>query len=195
MVILSKGEKVSLSKAAEGSGVGGGMTRIQCGLGWDIQKYDGASDFDLDASIFMCGANGKVPDEKYFVYFRNLKAPGVEHMGDNKTGVGDGDDEVIRVDLSAVPAEIEKIAFTVTIYDADVRRQNFGMVSNAYIRVLDAVSGTELIKYDLGEDYSVETSIIAGELYRHNGEWKFNALGSGFAGGLAALCKNFGLNV
>lgn len=190
-VNLTKGEKVSLSKAAGSTG----LTNIQCGLGWDIQKYDGGLEFDLDSSIFMCDANGKVTDSKYFVFYSNTKAPGVEHMGDNKTGLGDGDDEVIKVDLSKVPEEIQKISFAVTIYDADVRHQNFGMVSNAYIRILDATTNTEFIRYDLGEDYSVETAIVVGELYKNNGEWKFNAIGSGFAGGLAALCKNYGIDV
>lgn len=195
MVVLTKGEKISLSKAGETSGVGGGLTKLICGLGWDINKYDGSADFDLDASIFMCNAAGKVPADKYFVFYGNLKAPGVEHIGDNRTGVGDGDDEVIKVDLAEVPAEIEKIAFTVTIYDADKRHQNFGMVSNAYIRMVDQASNTEIIKFDLGEDYSVETSLVVGELYKHNGEWKFNAKGAGFAGGLAALCADYGVNV
>jgi tellurium resistance protein TerD len=145
----------------------------------------------------MVGANGKCPTEKDFVFYGNLVHPSeaVKHMGDNLTGEGEGDDEQIHVDLTKIPANIEKIAFTVTIYDADVRRQNFGQVSNAFIRIVDEATDTELIRYDLGEDFSIETAIVVGELYRHNGEWKFNAIGSGFQGGLAALCGHYGIEV
>lgn len=190
-VNLSKGQKVSLTKGNPG------LSKIVVGLGWDTNKYDGGFDFDLDAAAFLLGANGKVTSDADFVFYGNLKhaSGAVEHMGDNLTGDGDGDDEQIKVNLSAVPANIEKIGFTVTIYDAETRRQNFGQVSNAYIRIFDEVSNTELIRYDLGEDFSVETAVVVGEMYRNNGEWKFNAIGSGFNGGLYALCKNYGVNV
>ena len=190
-VSLSKGQKVDLTKGNPG------LSKLIVGLGWDTNKYDGGSDFDLDASAFLCGENGKVLSDSDFVFYGNLKhsSASVEHTGDNLTGEGDGDDEVIKVDLSKVPANISKISFTVTIYEADSRRQNFGQVSNAYIRIADEITGSELIRYDLGEDFSIETAIVVGELYRNNGEWKFNAIGSGFQGGLRALCSNYGVNV
>lgn len=190
-VNLSKGQKVSLTKGNPG------LSKIVVGLGWDTNKYDGGFDFDLDAAAFLLGANGKVTSDADFVFYGNLKhgSGAVEHMGDNLTGDGEGDDEQIKVNLSAVPANIEKIGFTVTIYDAEARKQNFGQVSNAYIRIFDEASNTELIRYDLGEDFSVETAVVVGEMYRNNGEWKFNAIGSGFQGGLFALCKNYGVNV
>ena len=145
----------------------------------------------------MLGANGKCPTEKEFVFYSNLEhsSGSVKHMGDNLTGEGEGDDEQILVDLAKIPSNIDKVAFTVTIYDSDVRRQNFGQVSNAYIRIVDESTGQELIHYDLGEDFSIETAIVVGELYRHNNEWKFNAIGSGFQGGLAALCGHYGIEV
>ncbi len=145
----------------------------------------------------MLGENGKCPTEKEFVFYGNLEHPteAVKHMGDNLTGEGEGDDEQIQIDLTKIPANIAKIAFTVTIYDAEVRRQNFGQVSNSFIRIVDESTGRELIKYDLGEDFSIETAVVVGELYRHNGEWKFNAIGSGFQGGLAALCAHYGIEV
>lgn len=190
-VNLSKGQKVSLTKGNPG------LSKIVVGLGWDTNKYDGGFDFDLDAAAFLLGANGKVTSDADFVFYGNLKhgSGAVEHMGDNLTGDGDGDDEQIKVNLSTVPANIEKIGFTVTIYDAETRKQNFGQVSNAYIRIFDEASNTELIRYDLGEDFSIETAVVVGEMYRNNGEWKFNAIGSGFQGGLEALCKNYGVNV
>lgn len=190
-VSLSKGQKVDLTKGNPG------LSKIIVGLGWDTNKYDGGADFDLDASAFLCGESGKVNADSDFIFYSNLKhsSGAVEHTGDNLTGEGDGDDEVIKVNLSLVPANISKIAFTVTIYEAESRHQNFGQVSNAYIRIVDETSGAELIRYDLGEDFSIETAIVVGELYRNNGEWKFNAIGSGFQGGLHALCQNFGVNV
>lgn len=190
-VSLSKGQKVDLTKGNPG------LSKLIVGLGWDTNKYDGGADFDLDASAFLCGENGKVLSDGDFVFYSNLKhsSGAVEHTGDNRTGEGDGDDEVINVDLSLVPANINKIDFTVTIYESESRHQNFGQVSNAYIHIVDQASGTELIRYDLGEDFSIETAIVVGEIYRHNGEWKFNAIGSGFQGGLKALCQNFGVNV
>ena len=190
-VSLKKGQKVDLTKG------NAGLTKIFIGLGWDTNKYDGGHDFDLDASAFLTGDSGKVQSDADFVFYGNLKhvSGSVEHTGDNLTGVGEGDDEVINVDLSKIPANVAKIAFTVTIHDAGARGQNFGMVSNAFIRVVNANSAVELIRYDLGEDYSVETAVVVAELYRNGTEWKFNAIGSGFAGGLGALCKNFGVNV
>ena len=180
---LSKGQKVDLTKG------NASLKHIMVGLGWDVNAFDSGADFDLDASAFMCGANGKCPTEKEFVFYGNLEHPSgaVKHQGDNLTGEGDGDDEQIFVDLKAIPESVDKIAFTVTIYEAQERRQNFGQVSNAYIRIVDEDTNQELIRYDLGEDFSIETAIVVGELYRHNGEWKFNAIGSGFQGGLAAL--------
>lgn len=191
-VSLSKGGKISLQKAA-GEGAAP-LTKLMVGLGWDPLKFDGGAEFDLDAAVFMVGEDGKT-QETGFIFYNQPKGPGVEHTGDNKTGDGDGDDEVINVTLADIPANIQKLAFTVTIHEADVRNQNFGMVNNSYIRIVNAVTGEEFIRYDLGEDYSTETAIVVGEIYRHNGEWKFNAVGSGYAGGLAALAKSFGLDV
>lgn len=188
---LSKGQKVDLTKG------NAALKHIMVGLGWDVNAFDSGADFDLDASAFMCGANGKCPTEKEFVFYGNLEHPSgaVKHQGDNLTGEGEGDDEQIFVDLKAIPESVDKIAFTVTIYEAQERRQNFGQVSNAYIRIVDEDTNQELIRYDLGEDFSIETAIVVGELYRHNGEWKFNAIGSGFQGGLAALCGHYGIQV
>ena len=190
-VSLRKGQKVDLTKGNPN------LTKVLIGLGWDTNKYDGGHDFDLDAAAFLLGANGKVTSDADFVFYNQLKHPSgsVEHMGDNLTGEGEGDDEEIKVDLSKVPQNIEKIDFTVTIYEAVERKQSFGQVENAYIRVVDDLTGKELIRYDLGEDFSVETAVVVGELYRHGGEWKFNAIGSGFEGGLASLGKNYGVNV
>ncbi len=190
-VNLSKGQKVDLTKGNPG------LSKIVVGLGWDTNKYDGGFDFDLDASAFLCGDNGKVFSDQDFIFYSNLKHSSgcVCHTGDNTTGTGTGDDEVIQVDLSLVPDNISRIAFTVTIYDADTRHQNFGQVSNAYIHIIDQTTGTEIIRYDLGEDFSIETAVVVGEIYRYNNEWKFNAIGSGFSGGLYALCQNFGVNV
>lgn len=187
---LSKGQKVSLSKGNPG------LKKIMVGLGWDVNAFDSGADFDLDASAFLAGANGKCPSDKEFIFYGNLEhvSGSVKHMGDNLTGGGDGDDEQIEVDLTMVPANIEKIAFTVTIYEADRRRQNFGQVSNAFCRIVDMNTGTEIVRYDLGEDFSIETAVVVGELYRHNGEWKFNAIGSGFQGGLLALCGHYGID-
>ena len=187
---LTKGQKVSLTKGNPG------LKKIMVGLGWDVNQFDTGADFDLDASVFLAGANGKCPTEKEFIFYGNLEhaSGAVKHMGDNLTGEGDGDDEQIEVDLSLVPANIEKIAFTVTIYDAENRHQNFGQVSNAYCRIVDENTNEELIRFDLGEDFSIETAVVVGELYKHNGEWKFNAIGSGFPGGLAALCGHYGID-
>lgn len=188
---LSKGQKVDLTKTNPG------LKSIMVGLGWDVNAFDTGAAFDLDACAFMLDDSGKTPTENEFIFYGNLEhnSGSVKHMGDNLTGDGDGDDEQISIDLANVPANISRIAFTVTIYDADVRGQNFGQVSNSFIRIVDNMTGTELIRYDLGEDFSIETAVVVGELYRHNGEWKFNAIGSGFQGGLAALCAHFGIQV
>ena len=188
---LTKGQKVDLTKGNPS------LKKLMVGLGWDTNRYDGGADFDLDAAAFLLGADGRVPVDADFVFYGNLKhnSGSVEHMGDNLTGEGDGDDEQILVDLSKVPANIEKIAFTVTIYEAEQRKQNFGQVSNSFIRIVDEEKNQEIVRYDLGEDFSIETAVVVGELYRHNGEWKFNAIGSGFQGGLAALCGHYGIEV
>ncbi len=188
---LSKGQKVDLTKGNPG------LKNVMVGLGWDVNAFDSGADFDLDAAAFMLGSNGKCLTEKEFVFYGNLEHPSgsIKHMGDNLTGEGDGDDEQIEVNLADIPSNIDKIAFTVTIYDAEVRRQNFGQVSNAYIRLVNVDTNEEIIRYDLGEDFSIETAVVVGEIYRHNGEWKFNAIGSGFQGGLAALCEHYGIEV
>ena len=190
-VNLKKGQKVDLTKSNPG------LSRIVVGLGWDVNRYDGGYDFDLDASAFMLGANGKVQRDSDFVFYGNAADPSgaVKYGGDNKTGEGEGDDEQVFVNLQGIPANVEKVDFTVTIYEAAERRQNFGQVNNAYVRIVDEATGAELIRYDLEEDFSIETAVVVGEIYRHNGEWKFNAIGSGFQGGLEALCVNYGVNV
>ena len=187
---LSKGQKVDLTKSNPG------VKTFLVGLGWDVNAFDSGTAFDLDACAFLAGEDGKCPTEKEFVFYGNLKhaSGGVEHMGDNLTGAGEGDDEQIKIDIEKIPANISKIAFTVTIHEAEARKQNFGQVSNAYIRVMDE-GGSELIRYDLGEDFSIETAVVVGELYRNGAEWKFNAIGSGFQGGLAALCGHYGISV
>lgn len=190
-VSLSKGQKVDLTKTNPG------LTKVVVGLGWDTNKYDGGNDFDLDSSVFLLGENGKVTTESDFVFYNNPSGGNgaVVHTGDNRTGAGDGDDEQVKINLSAVPANVQRIAFTITIHEAEKRSQNFGQVSNAYARIFNEESGQELIRYDLGEDFSIETALVVGELYRHNGEWKFSAIGSGYQGGLAALATDFGLQV
>lgn len=189
-ISLGKGQNVSLSKEAPG------LTKVLVGLGWDARATDG-QDFDLDASAFLQGASGKVRSDADFIFYNQPKSSdgSVEHTGDNKTGAGDGDDESLKVDLAGVPADVQKIAFCVTIHEAEGRRQNFGMVHNAYVRLLNAADGKEVARYDLSEDASIETAMIFAELYRHNGEWKFKAIGQGFAGGLGPLARNFGVNV
>ncbi len=189
-ISLSKGGNVSLSKEAPA------MTKVLIGLGWDARSTDGA-DFDLDASVFMLTAASKVRSDADFIFYNQLTSTcgSVEHTGDNKTGSGDGDDEAVKVQLPNVPADIAKLAFSVTIHDADARRQNFGMVSNAYMRVVNEDTGVEVARFDLTEDASTETAMIFGELYRHNGEWKFKAVGQGYAGGLAAMARQFGVDV
>lgn len=190
-ISLSKGEKISLTKEAPG------LNNILVGLGWDTNRYDGGFDFDLDASVFLLGENKKVTSDSDLIFFNNKKhsSGSVEHMGDNRTGEGEGDDEIIKIDLSKVPSNIHRIAFTVTIYDALTRKQNFGQVENSYIRIVNPDSDEEIVRYDLGEDFSIENAVVVGELYRHNNEWKFNAIGSGFENNLEGLCANFGINL
>jgi len=187
---LSKGQNLSLSKTEPG------LTRIVIGLGWDPRATDG-QDFDLDASLFMLGESGKVRSDADFIFY-NQKMSGcgsVEHTGDNRTGAGEGDDEQVKVDLSRVPADVMRLSVAVTIHDAEARRQSFGQVANAFIRIVNEASGSEIVRYDLSEDYSTETAMIFGEVYRHAGEWKFKAVGQGYAGGLRALCNQFGINI
>ena len=189
-VSLSKGGNVSLSKEAPG------LRAVLVGLGWDVRTTTGA-DFDLDASALMVGQNGKILSDAHFVFFNNLTSPdgSVEHTGDNLTGAGEGDDEQLLVDLTKVPAECARIVFPVSIYEADSRQQSFGQVRNAFIRVVNSDGGAELTRYDLSEDASTETAMIFGELYRHSGEWKFRAVGQGYAAGLAGIARDFGVNV
>lgn len=189
-VSLSKGQNVSLSKTDPS------LKKVLIGLGWDARATDGA-DFDLDASVFITGENGKVISDNHFVFYNNLRSPcgSVEHTGDNLTGDGDGDDESIIVDLTAVPANIKSIFITVTIHDAEARRQNFGQVSDAFIRLVNHESDEEVVRFDLSEDYSTETAMVFGEVYRYNSEWKFRAIGQGYSGGLYALCQQYGVNV
>jgi len=190
-ISLAKGQKIDLTKGNEG------LKNVMFGLGWNVNKYDGESQFDLDVSAFLLGANGKVTGEKDFIFYNQPShvSGGVIYSGDNRTGEGDGDDETIKVDLSKIPSDIEKVVFVVTIDQAAERLQNFGMVNNSYIRGVDETNGTELFKYELDEDYSIETALVVGELYRRGTEWKFSAVGSGYQGGLAAICGNYGLNV
>lgn len=190
-VCLQKGQKVSLTKDNPG------LSNVVVGLGWDVNAFDTGAAFDLDASAFLLTDTGKVAASEDFVFYGNVKDPSgsVQYMGDNKTGAGDGDDEQIKINLSTIPANISKITFTATIYDAEARRQNFGQVNNAYIRIYNEATGEEMLRYDLGEDFSIETAVVFGELYKNGAEWKFNAIGSGYQGGLAALCGSFGVEV
>jgi tellurium resistance protein TerD len=190
MVSLAKGGNVSLSKEAPG------LTAVAVGLGWDVRVTTGA-DFDLDASALMLGSHGKVLSDQHFVFFNNLTSPDgtVEHTGDNLTGEGEGDDEVIKVNLAALPPEVDRVVFPVSIYDADARRQSFGQVSNAYIRVVNEANGQEITRFDLSEDASTETAMVFGELYRRGPEWKFRAIGQGYASGLAGIARDYGVNV
>ena len=189
-VSLQKGQKVSLTKGNPG------LKKVVVGLGWDVNQFDTGGDFDLDAAAFLLTDSGKVSRQEDFIYFGNLTHPSgsVQHMGDNLTGAGEGDDEQIRVDLSKVPEHITKIAFTVTIYEPEQRRQNFGQINNAFIRIYNEDTGEEMLRYDLGEDFSIETAAVFGEVYKNGGEWKFNAIGSGYQGGLKALCTQYGID-
>ena len=187
---LSKGQNLSLSKTDPG------LKKIIIGLGWDPRATDGQK-FDLDASVFLLAENGKVRSEADFIFYNQLKSGcgSVEHTGDNRDGEGDGDDETIKVDLSGVPPDVQRLAITVTIDEAAYRRQSFGQVGNAFIRVVNDDTSAELVRYDLSEDYSTETAMIFGEIYRNGNEWKFKAVGQGYAGGLKAMCDQFGINI
>jgi tellurium resistance protein TerD len=189
-VSLSKGGNVSLTKQAPG------LTAVTVGLGWDVRTTTGA-DFDLDASAIMCSSAGRVLSDQHFVFFNNLNSPdgSVQHQGDNLTGEGEGDDEQVNVNLTAVPAECDKIVFPVSIYDAETRGQTFGQVSNAFIRVVNQAGGAELTRFDLSEDASTETAMVFGELYRHGTEWKFRAVGQGYSSGLRGIALDYGVNV
>jgi tellurium resistance protein TerD len=189
-VSLSKGGNVSLSKEAPG------LKKVLVGLGWDARATDGAA-FDLDASAFILAESGKVRSDSDFIFYNNAKSADgtVEHTGDNKTGAGEGDDEAVKVNLASLTADVNKIAFTVTIHEADIRKQSFGMVSSAYIRVVNDENGTEIARYDLSEDASTETAMVFGEIYRSGSDWKFRAVGQGFAGGLGPLASSYGVNI
>lgn len=189
-ISLTKGGNVNLSKEAPN------LTNMAVGLGWNPRATDGQA-FDLDAVAFLVNESGKVRADADFIFFNNLKSAdgSVEHTGDNRTGEGDGDDEIIKVDLSKVPADVSKVVFCAVIYEGQARNQNFGQVANAYIRIVNTQGGAEVARYDLSEDSSTETAMIFGELYKNNGEWKFRAVGQGFAGGLGPLAASYGVAV
>lgn len=189
-ISLSKGQRIDLTKTNPG------LTKVVVGLGWDINRYSGGKDFDLDASAFLLREDGKARNEDDFVFYNNKAGGGgsVVHSGDNRTGAGDGDDEQIVIDFSKVPAHVHRIGITVTIYDYESRGQNFGQVSNAFVRVVDASGDREVLRFDLGEEFSTETAVVFCEFYRYGADWKFQAIGSGFTGGLGALCRNYGLD-
>ena len=188
---LSKGQRIDLTKNDPT------LQKIVIGLGWDVKSFDGGQDFDLDASIFLLDESGKCRNELDFIFYNNLQSQdgSVIHTGDNRTGEGEGDDEQIKIDLAKVPSDVSRIAITVTIHDAEVRRQNFGQIANAFVRLVNEDTDVETLRFDLGEDFSIETAVVFCELYRHSGDWKFNAIGSGYQGGLAALVNAYGLNV
>ena len=190
-VSLTKGQRVDLTKGRPS------LRKILIGLGWDINEYDGEEDFDLDASVYMLKDNGKVGSDDDFIFYGNLehKTKCIVHTGDNRTGEGNGDDEVIKVNLDKIPSDYTKLSVVVTIYDAGNRFQNFGMVNNAYVRIVDEEKEEEIIKYDLSEDFSTETAIVVAELYKKNEEWKFKAVGSGYECGLDTLCRRYGIDV
>ncbi len=189
-ISLNKGGNLSLSKTDPS------LNQVLIGLGWDVRATDGA-DFDLDASAFLLATNDKVRGETDFIFYNQTRSPegSVEHTGDNRTGEGDGDDEAVKINLAKVPADVQKIAITVTIHDAESRGQNFGQVQNAFIRVVNDQTNVEIVRFDLNEDYSTETAMIFGELYRHNNEWKFRAVGQGYNGGLSAMCRQYGISI
>ncbi|MCS4090138.1 TerD family protein [Rhizobium sp. BK176] len=189
MVSLSKGQNVSLSKEDPS------LKKVLVGLGWDPRGTDGA-EFDLDASVFLLASTGKVRGDKDFIFYNNLASAdgSIQHTGDNRSGQGDGDDEAIKINLPLVPADVEKMVFVVTIHEAQARRQNFGQVGGAFIRIVNDETGREVARFDLSEDASTEVAMLFGELYRHNGEWKFKAVGQGYAGGLGAVCAQYGIS-
>lgn len=186
---LSKGQRIDLTKTNPT------LKKIVVGLGWDVKQYDGGQDYDLDASAFLLNSIGKCRTESDFIFYNNLSSPdgSVIHTGDNRTGEGDGDDEQIKIDLSKIAHDIDKIAIVVTIHDATMRSQNFGQIANAFVRLVDEETGSEILRYDLGEDFSIETAAVFCELYRHQNEWKFNAVGAGYQGGLQTLVNSYGL--
>ena len=188
-VNLSKGQRISLEKVAPG------LSNVFVGLGWDINMTDTGADFDIDASLFLLGNNEKIISDQHFIFYNNLTSPdpdkSIEHVGDNRTGAGEGDDEIIKIALKKVPADIQKIVITVTIHEADVRQQNFGQVDNAFVRVVNTQTNEEVVRYDLTEDFSIETALIMAELYRKDGEWRMNAVGAGYQGGLQALLDRY----
>jgi len=188
-VSLTKGQRVSLEKISPG------LSEVFIGLGWDVKATDTGSDFDLDSSLFLLGANEKLISDNHFIFYNNLTSPdpdkSVQHMGDNLTGAGEGDDEVIKINLKKVPNDVQKILVTVTIHEAQQRHQNFGQVQNAFVRLVNAETQQEAVRYDLVEDYSIETALIMAELYRKDGEWRLNAVGSGYQGGLQALLDRY----
>ncbi len=188
-VNLSKGQRISLEKVAPG------LSEVFVGLGWDTNITDTGNDFDIDASVFLVNSNEKLISDSHFIFYNNLVSPdankSVEHLGDNRTGAGEGDDEVVKVKLKQVPEDVNKIVMTVTIHEAEKRQQNFGQVQNAFVRVVNAENKEEVIRYDLSEDFSVETALIMAELYRKDGEWRINAVGAGYQGGLEALLNRY----
>ena len=189
-ISLSKGGNINLSKEAPN------LVNVLVGLGWDARATDGQP-FDLDASLFMVKSDGKVPSDAHFIFYNQMASPegSIEHTGDNLTGEGEGDDESIKVTLSKVPPEIQRLVIVVTIHEAEARRQNFGQVSNAFVRILNRDNDQEVVRFDLSEDYSTETAMVFGEIYRHSGDWKFKAVGQGYSGGLRALALQHGVNV
>lgn len=188
---LSKGQRIDLTKNDPT------LNKIIIGLGWDIKQFDGGQDFDLDASAFLLNSAGKARNEMDFIFYNNLRSVegSVIHTGDNRTGEGDGDDEQVKVDLSKIPSDVQKVAITVTIHDGEARRQNFGQISNAFVRLINEDTGVEVLRYDLGEDFSVETAVVFCEIYKNGNDWKFNAVGSGYQGGLHSLVSAYGLDV
>lgn len=188
---LSKGQRIDLTKNDPS------LQNILIGLGWDVKNFDGGQDFDLDASVFLLDESGKCRSDLDFIFYNNLQSQdgSVTHLGDNRTGEGDGDDEQVTIKLSGVPQSVHRIAITVTIHDAEQRHQNFGQVSNAFVRLVNQDNDYEVLRFDLGEDFSIETAVVFCELYRHGADWKFNAVGSGYQGGLAALVRAYGLSV
>lgn len=188
---LQKGQKINLSKVSPG------LTKAMIGLGWDVNSFDNNQDFDLDASIFMVSKSGKVENDADFIFYNNLKhsSGSIIHTGDNRTGEGEGDDEAVKIDFSKIPDNIDKLAVAVTIHEADIRSQNFGQVENAFVRLVDEVSNEEILRYDLSEDFSIETAVVFAEIYKKDSQWRFSAIGSGFKGGLGALCQRYGLEV
>ncbi|MCQ6275564.1 TerD family protein [Bacillus sp. V3B] len=187
---LSKGQRIDLTKNDPT------LQKMVIGLGWDVKQFDGGQDYDIDASAFILNANGKCRSELDFIFYNNLQSAdgSVIHTGDNRTGEGDGDDEQIKIDLSKIPQDVQRIAITVTIHDADARHQNFGQISNAFVRLVNEDTGVEVLHYDLGEDFSIETAVIFCEIYKHGNDWKFNAVGSGYQGGLQSLVHAYGLD-